>query len=291
MQEKGKVLITSAGHVSLAAARSLGRRGIEITSVSPNKRPITCYSRYCRHRIVTSFKPDKEGYIDELVNIVKNEEFDMLLPAGNDSIYPVSKYRDRLSPYTKIPIANKESIEIAEDKSKTIKLAMKLGIPCPRTFFSEDIDPSNMEEIAKEIGFPAVIKPNIGTGAQGIGYANSLKELEVIYEKTLTRYGPAHIQEFIKGIKYSGSALFNHDGLPRRGCVQQCIRQFPLTGGNQIYVISVKQPQVLDSTFEILKTLKWYGIAELEFIVDPKDKCTKLLDLNPRLYGSVCLPI
>jgi predicted ATP-grasp superfamily ATP-dependent carboligase len=136
-----------------------------------------------------------------------------------------------------------------------------------------------------------VIKPNIGFGAIGISYVNSLKELEDIYEKTIKNHGPSHIQEFIKGIKYSSSALFNQDSLPRRGCVQQSLRQLPITGGSQIYVISVKQPQILGHTFELLKALKWYGIAELEFIIDDKDKCPKLLDLNPRLYGSVCLPI
>ncbi len=291
MQETKKVLVTNARHISLAATRSLGKKGIEVTVISPYRRSTTFYSRYCKHKIMTSFTPEKEGYIEDLVRIVKNEKFDMLLPVGNDSIYPVSKNRDKLSPYIKIPIANKKSMEIVEDKSKTLKFAMKLGIPCPKTFFFEDIYPLNMKEIAEEIGFPAVIKPNIGTGARGISYANSLKEMEDIYEKTIKKYGPCHIQEFIRGKKYSGTALFNQDGVPRRGCVQQCLKQFPFTGGSQIYVRSVKQSQVLDYTFEFLKALKWYGIAELEFIVDDKDKSTKLLDINPRLYGSISLPI
>lgn len=291
MQEIKKILITNASHISLAATRSLGRKGIEVTSISPEKRSITFYSRYCKHRIITPFAPENEGYIEYLEQIVKNEKFDVLLPGGSGLIFTISKYRDKLSPYTKIPITNKENIEISRDKSKTLKYAMKFGIPCPKTFFSEDIDQSNMREIAQEIGFPAVIKPDIGTGATGISYANSLQELEYMYEKTIKEHGSSHIQEYIRGKKYSGSALFNQDGLPRRGCVQQGLRQIPFTGGSQIYVVSVKQSQVLDYTFEFLKALKWYGIAEIEFIVDDKDKCPKLLDLNPRLYGSVCLPI
>ncbi len=292
MPEKKKILITNAErHVGLAATRSLGRKGIEVTAISAHKRAITFYSRYCKHRKVSSFTAEKAGFIEDLINIVKNENLDVLLPAGNDSIYSISKYRDKLSSHIKVPIARKESIEITEDKSKTIKFVMKLGIPCPKTFFSENIDSSNMREIVKEIGFPAVIKPNIGAGADGISYANSLKELEDVYAKTTKEYGPSHIQEYIKGKKYSGSALFNQDSLPRRGFVQQSIRQMPFTGGSQILAISVKQTQVLDYTFQILKALKWYGIAEMEFIVDHKDKCPKLLDINPRLYGSVCVPI
>ncbi|HEY9245788.1 MAG TPA: ATP-grasp domain-containing protein [Candidatus Methanoperedens sp.] len=291
MEGTRKVLITNASHISLAAARSLGRKGIEVTAVSPYRRSITFYSRYCRHRIVTSERPENDGYIDELAKIVTHDKFDMLLPGGSDLIYKISKYRYKLIPYTKIPIADMESIGITEDKSKTIKFALKLGIPCPRTFFSEDIDPSNMEEIAEEIGFPAVIKPDISSGARGISYAGSLKELEDLYEKTSKKYGSCHIQEFIRGKKYSGSALFNRDGLPRRVCVQQSLRQLPFTGGVSIYAVTEKQPQILRYSLELLNALNWYGVATVQFIVDDKDKRPKLLEINPRLYGSLCLAI
>ncbi len=291
MKKSGKVLITNATHISLAATRSLGQKGIEVTAVSPDKHSITFYSRYCKHKIVTSFTQEKDIYLDDLVQIVKNEKFDVLLPGGSDLIFTISKYRNKLSPYTKIPIASTDSIEITRDKSKTLKFAMKLGIPCPKTFFFEDIDPSNMKELAREIGFPAVIKPNIGSGARGISYANSLEELENIYVKTVRQYGPSLIQEFIKGKPYSSSALFNSNSQPRRICIQQGLRELPPTGGTQIYCISTRQQEIFDNTLELLKAMKWYGIAGLDFILDERDQKPKFLEINPRFYGSLCLAI
>ncbi|VVB97353.1 D-alanine--D-alanine ligase [uncultured archaeon] len=148
-----------------------------------------------------------------------------------------------------------------------------------------------MKQIIKKIGFPVVIKPNHGFGAIGVRYANSLEEFEDVYARTVKQYGPSIIQEFIKGKTYSSSALFNSNGQPRRICIQQGLRESPPTGGTQIYTISTRQPEILECTIELLKALKWYGIAELDFILDDRDQRPKLLEINPRLYSSVCLPI
>ncbi len=289
---KKTALVTNAeNHVCLATVRSLGKNKLDVTAISCEKRALSFYSRYCRQRVITSSPAQQERFIEELVEIVKDKSFDILLPAGWDTIYLISKYRNKLMPYTDIPIAKQESIEITEDKSETIKFALKSGIPCPRTFFPEEIDTSNMKQIIEEIGLPAVVKPNKGFGAVGIRYANSFEELEDVYVKTVKRYGPSIIQEFIKGKTYSSSALFNSKGQPRRACVQQGLRESPPTGGTQIYTISARQQEILECTIKLLKALKWYGIAELDFILDDRDQRPKLLEINPRLYSSVCLPI
>jgi predicted ATP-grasp superfamily ATP-dependent carboligase len=41
----------------------------------------------------------------------------------------------------------------------------------------------------------------------------------------------------------------------------------------------------------ILTNLKWYGVAMVEFKYDPRDNQPKLLEINPRFWGSLELAI
>jgi predicted ATP-grasp superfamily ATP-dependent carboligase len=41
----------------------------------------------------------------------------------------------------------------------------------------------------------------------------------------------------------------------------------------------------------LLKALGWYGIAMVEFKFDPRDNIPKLMEINPRFWGSLSLPI
>jgi predicted ATP-grasp superfamily ATP-dependent carboligase len=47
----------------------------------------------------------------------------------------------------------------------------------------------------------------------------------------------------------------------------------------------------LDQAARLLKKLEWYGVAMVEFKVDPRDGIAKLLEINPRFWGSLALAI
>jgi predicted ATP-grasp superfamily ATP-dependent carboligase len=43
--------------------------------------------------------------------------------------------------------------------------------------------------------------------------------------------------------------------------------------------------------FTLLKALDWFGVAMVEFKLDPRDNTPKLMELNPRFWGSLALAI
>ena len=188
-----------------------------------------------------------------------------------------------------MPVADYETITKGRDKAKTIKIAMGNGIPCPKTYFVDDI-----EEIRKdEIEFPVVIKPRESSGARGIVYVNSLEELMREYKKVKKRYGAPLIQEYIphNGGHYSVCALFNQDSEPRAIFVYKELRQYPITGGPATFSVSVEKTDVLKYAIKLLKAMKWYGVAHLDFLIDSRDKKPKLLEVNPRFWSSLELAI
>ena len=53
----------------------------------------------------------------------------------------------------------------------------------------------------------------------------------------------------------------------------------------------VEHPQVMELGLSLLKSLNWVGIAMVEFKVDPRDGIPKLMEVNPRFWGSLQLAI
>ena len=101
------------------------------------------------------------------------------------------------------------------------------------------------------------------------------------------------IQESIprKGEAFGVSALFNKDSKLRAVFVHKRLREYPVTGGPSTLRESVKNPKVQELGLKLLKALDWVGVAMVEFKVDPRDGEPKLMEINPRFWGSLQLAI
>jgi predicted ATP-grasp superfamily ATP-dependent carboligase len=53
----------------------------------------------------------------------------------------------------------------------------------------------------------------------------------------------------------------------------------------------VRHPRIEELGIRLLQSLKWHGVAMVEFKVDPRDNEPKLMELNPRFWGSLALAI
>jgi predicted ATP-grasp superfamily ATP-dependent carboligase len=77
-----------------------------------------------------------------------------------------------------------------------------------------------------------------------------------------------------------------------RACfVHRRLRDYPVRGGPSTLRESVRHPQIEELGIRLLRSLQWYGVAMVEFKVDPRDNQPKLMELNPRFWGSLALAI
>ena len=53
----------------------------------------------------------------------------------------------------------------------------------------------------------------------------------------------------------------------------------------------VEHPQIMELGLSLLKSLNWVGVGMVEFKVDPRDGIPKLMEVNPRFWGSLQLAI
>jgi len=288
-----KVFVTNARQrKSLAIIRSLGKRGIKVTAGEEYCFAPSFFSKYC-HKSVIYPSPIKKPnfFIKWFINHVKKNNYDVIIPADDDVLKHVVDHLQELSSYTAVPVVDKERYNKANDKAETLKIAIENRVPCPKTYFVSTFE--EVKALAKCLDFPVIIKPKRSSGSRGVTCVQSKDEL---YEKYLTvhkRYNWPLIQEFIPpgGDTYGVEAIFNRKSEPRAVFVHRRLREYPPSGGPSTLRESVKNPKLAELGIRLLKALNWYGVAMVEFKIDPRTNEPKLMEINPRFWGSLALSI
>jgi len=288
-----RVLVTNAGGRNVVSAvRSLGRKGIDVVCAAESKLSICFFSKYCKQRLLyPSPEQNPDEWMGWLIKELSNNSYDMIMPISDECFRLISKHKDTLSKYTKVPVPDYSIWMRARDKAETLKLAIEQGIPCPQTRFITDL--KQVQEIGDEMDFPLVIKPRQSCGSRGIVYVHTKKELLDNYERIHAVYSFPMIQEFIPagGNAYGVSLLFNKDAEPRAIFAHKRLREFPVYGGPSTLRESVHKPELVEMSIKLLKSINWYGVAMVEFKEDPRDGRCKIMEINPRFWGSLPLSI
>jgi predicted ATP-grasp superfamily ATP-dependent carboligase len=192
---------------------------------------------------------------------------------------------------TYLPIVSFEKLQFARRKDKILQMAEKQGIPIPRTWYIDNI--SKINRLKDSLSYPVVIKPQMSSGAVGISYPKNPGDLVEQYLSIHQRFPFPLIQELIprEGPGYGASFLLDEKGEVRASFVHKRLREYPVTGGASTLRESVRRDDILDMARALLNALDWFGVAMVEFKVDPRDGTPKLMEINPRFWGSLSLAV
>jgi predicted ATP-grasp superfamily ATP-dependent carboligase len=290
MQTRGKILVTDGRSLAaLAIARSFGEKGFEVHCGEEFSLNVTSFSKYVKKTwIYPSPESQPESFIEEIKNITAKEKFDMIIPVRDAATLLIAKHADDLSEITNVFSAEYDLIETLQDKGKTIRLAERYGIPHPKTFFPED---GGIKNVAATFKTPFLIRARISSGSRGIAYVRSLSEFEQQYESIKKAFGEPIIQEYVQKQSYcTACVLLDHNSREVAAFTYERVKEYPISGGPTVVGISCDNPQVKAYALQLLQSLKWKGVAEVEFIID-KDGIPKLLEVNPRYWMPLKLAL
>ncbi|MDR7091422.1 MULTISPECIES: hypothetical protein [Cellvibrio] len=282
---------------TLAVVRSLGRRGIKIILVTTNKRDGIIGSRYVAG---VEFCP----YIHEPVELMHGffnalaERYpgnNVLIPCVDECAWYVGKYYRQLAKYFLIPAPDTYAIGKINNKRFQYETAQSLGIPIPETYFPQDL--TEVETLAHSIGnYPYVIKPNVSfewklqsaksgaRGKKGIR-VDSAQELLNVARAIFLPGTEFMIQEIIGGrdhrlVTFLG--FFSADHQLVSWFIRKKIRQCPIDFGYCTMTESCHNPIVLDQSRRLLSAINYYGVAGVEWKLDPATETYKLIEINGR---------
>lgn len=289
------VLVTASDSPkALSVIRSLGKAGIPVTAGADTASSLGSCSKYSVGKFqYPSPRPFPEDYYQALSGFLKHHPHDVLLPVHSEDTYLTAKYKENLSKFTKIPLHTYEAICEVNDKSRLMQIAHELEIPCPGTFFVKDM--SDLRKISNCAVFPLVIKVRNSSGSRGVDYASSHEELITKFSMMIKRFELNEtnypiLQEYINGEGYGVSMLFNN-GEPRAKCTHRRLREYPITGGPSTLRESVNHPAMEKIARDLLGHYQWHGVAMVEFKLRDSDKKPVLIEVNPRIWGSINLSI
>lgn len=288
-----KVLITD-GHwrKALAAVRALGRKKIQVTVGESTRLATAAFSKYCHRGVVYPSPLHRPSeFVDFLHKELSRHSYQMLLAMEDETLDLISQHHSEFSRWTYLPIVSSEKLHMARNKEKVLQLAEKHGISVPRTWYIRDL--SELHTLKGGLPYPVVIKPRTGSGAVGLSYPENQKELTEQYIAVHERFPYPLIQERIPraGPGYGASLLLDERGQLKASFVHKRLREYPVTGGASTLRESVRHDDIRDMALTLLKALDWFGVAMVEFKLDPRDGIPKLMEINPRFWGSLSLAI
>jgi predicted ATP-grasp superfamily ATP-dependent carboligase len=290
------VLILDAGsRQSLAAARSLGRAGLRVAlgecfaECDPDLPALAFRSRYsARNVVLPNFKIDAGAFSGGVVDFVRHHPTRVVLPTADGAIAALLPRRAELAALgCTLALAPDPILEIANNKDRTLKIALELGIAYPKTL---QIDtPDQLPAALAELGFPVVLKPNRSWGTvvrlaseEAINEAEAERIAQHFFEGNTSVLA----QQWVGG-RREGVTMFISDGNVRAVCAHVAHRTSPAIGGASVMRESLPVPaDIYDSAVRLVKAMGLEGTCEVEFRRD-LDNRPFLMEVNARLAGTI----
>ena len=291
-------LITGGDFQGLGVVRSLGRRGIPV-HVIDHELSIARFSRFCKRFSFAPHPAEEQEYVRFLKEYARGlDHAKWVLYANSDTVVKIlAKNKKVLEDYYLIPTPGWEVVKYVYNKKHTYQLAESLHIPIPMTYY-----PQHAEDISKlDLKYPIVIKP-----ATRDRFFEKLRrkailihdrhQLQRTYQDVCHVIDPSEvlIQEFIPAGPsnlYSFCPLFK-DGKAIARIMARRARQHPMDFGHATtFAEVVHVPELEEYGTKFLSAIGYYGLAEVEFMYDPRDKTYKFLEVNARVWGWHTLAI
>jgi D-aspartate ligase len=284
--------VLGGDYQGLGIVRSLGRRGIPVCVVD-DEPSVARYSRFASSALRVPRLRDEDDVVESLLEIGERRGLKgwVLYPTRDEIVAAISRRRDELEAFFRVPTPPWKSVHWAWDKRLTYELAGELGLAHPRTWRFGD--PAAAAAAAPEL--PLVIKPAI---KEHFIYATNEKawradtpdRLDTLFRRAadIVPAEEVMVQELIPG---DGRCQFSYCGFFKDGqslatMVVRRWRQRPLDfGRSSTFVETVELPEIEELSHRFLTRIDYYGLVEIEFKLDERSGEYKLLDVNPRTWG------
>lgn len=280
---------------ALACVRSLARAGYAVFGASSRRWALASWSRYCREQFhlesesVAEFAALRDWAVTQGISVV--------LPVTERSCVLCNAERGEWEAAgITVGCETGDALLSTFDKARTLALAAECGVAIPPTHA-----PTSLEEcraVAREIGFPCVIKSRFSHYWTGSGFVEGGGTSYVSHERDLDRICQAHrqgdvwplVQGFVEG---TGKGLFTvcDRGRPLMWFAHERLRDVRPSGSGSSLRRSIPvDPRMLLPAEKLLQSMRWHGPAMVEFR-DTGRGAPCLMEVNGRFWGSLELAV
>ena len=172
-----------------------------------------------------------------------------------------------------------DSYHLSRNKNELNVFCEVNHIPCPKYYSEKNIRQANYN-------LPLILKPINGSGSEGIRFIKSQADLKL---KGLD-FKINFFQELLDNPKDIVAGFFLCDeGEIVSFYSHKRIRTFPEHGGVSVFSKGTSNLKIKSAGTKIIKKLNWSGFIMIEFLEDLITNEYKIIEINPRLWGSILL--
>ncbi len=231
--------------------------------------PALAYCDYVR-RVVAMKNP---AYIDDLIEICKEDKIDLLIPTIDTDLMILSENRESFEQIgTKVMISAPDKIIICRDKNNTSQFFVDCGLHAPM--------PVNDWKEYKS-GYPAFIKPKDGSSSINAFKVENEEELEV-YASQVEDY---IIQPFVSGKEYTIDVFCDWNGNPISIVPRERIQ---IRAGEVLKTQIFMDQTMIEESKALCKAFKPCGPMTVQLIRDDEG-VDWFIEINPRFGGGAPL--
>ncbi len=301
-----EALLTMAGyHGTLAAARSLGRRGIRVVVADGDA---LAPARWSRHVAATMGCPPVEAapvqFLDWLVSLGARQPGRVLCPTSDCVAWLVARHRDLLARHFRIYSPGEESVYTLLNKWRLYKACIDVGVDVPPTWLPSGVQ--DLARVQREARFPVVIKPKTQVlllphqqKGRVVESAGALHEVyrefvsRVDHAPILRQYDPQVAAPIVQTfVDTAQSGVYGLSGfVDERGELlvlraSRKVAQWPPRLGVGLCFEDVEvRPSLAVGVARLCRHTGYFGAFEAEFV--QSGGRYRLIDFNPRFFGQI----
>ncbi|MEP3439449.1 MAG: acetyl-CoA carboxylase biotin carboxylase subunit [Hoeflea sp.] len=289
-----KVLIANRGEIALRVLRACKELGIQTVAVHSTADQDAMHVRLADESVCIGPPPSRDSYLN-IHQIVAACEI-----TGADAVHPGYGFLSENAKFADILEAHgitfigptADHIRLMGDKITAKKTAVSLGIPCVPGSDGEVFDVEQALEVAKETGYPVLIKATAGGGGRGMKIANNAGELSealsTARSEALANFGndavymekylgqPRHIE-----IQVLGDGEGNAVHLGERDCSLQRRHQKVWEEANSPSLNENQRMEIGEICAVAMRKLKYRGAGTIEFLYENGEFF--FIEMNTRL--------
>jgi acetyl-CoA carboxylase biotin carboxylase subunit len=289
-----KILIANRGEIALRILRAAKELGIATVAVHSTADKDAMHVKLADESVCIGPPPARESYLNIPALLAACEI------TGADAIHPGygflsenARFADILADHNITFIGPKaDHIRIMGDKIEAKRTAKRLGIPCVPGSEGGITDDEEALRVAKEIGFPVLVKAAAGGGGRGMKVARTAEDLSnalstarqeakaafgddaVYLEKYLEK--PRHIE-----VQVLGDGRGNAIHLGERDCSLQRRHQKVFEEGPSPALNAAQREEIGEIVANAMRELQYLGVGTVEFLYE--DGRFYFIEMNTRI--------
>ena len=290
-----KILVANRGEIALRVMKTIQKMGIKTVAVFSKADRNAPHVKFADEAVCIGESPSNESYLkgDKIIEVAKE--------LGVDGIHPGYGFLSENAGFAEN--VEKNGITWIGPGSKAIKImGSKLAakdavkaydIPMVPGIDEAITDPEKAKKIAKEIGFPILIKASAGGGGKGMRIVEKEKDLEDQMKRAISEAesafgdGSVFIEKYVSSprhieIQVLADTHGNYFHLFERECSIQRRHQKVVEEAPSVVLDDKLRKQMGKAAVKVAKACDYVGAGTVEFLFD-ENKNFYFLEMNTRL--------